>query len=131
MVLGADTLVVCDSIVMGKPRDAAEAEGMLLRLSGRTHHVVTGVAVVWGSGPALVEVAAELTQVTMRTLSGEEIARYVASGDPMDKAGGYGIQGYAARWIPRINGCYFNVVGLPIALVASMLEGAELRSRAL
>src|SRR5580704_5434249 len=125
MVLGADTVVVCDGEVMGKPVDAADATRMLLLLSGRTHHVVTGVAVVWGLGAA--EVAAELTQVTMRTLSPQEISDYVAGGEPMDKAGAYAIQGYAGRWIPRISGCYFNVVGLPLALVASLLEGAELR----
>jgi septum formation protein len=128
MVLGADTVVVCDSEVMGKPADATDAKRMLLLLSGRTHHVVTGVAVVWGaSSPPAVEVAAELTQVTMRTLSPEEVSAYVASGEPMDKAGAYAIQGYAGRWIPRISGCYFNVVGLPLALVASLLEGAEMR----
>jgi septum formation protein len=125
MVLGADTVVVCDGEVMGKPADAADAQRMLLLLSGRTHQVVTGVAVVWGPGSA--EVAAEMTQVTMRTLSPEEVAGYVATGDPMDKAGAYAIQGYAGRWIPRIHGCYFNVVGLPLSLVADLLEGAELR----
>ena len=125
MVLGADTVVVCDGEVMGKPADAADATRMLLLLSGRTHQVVTGVAVVWGLGSA--EVAAELTQVTMHTLSPQEVADYVASGEPMDKAGAYAIQGYAGRWIPRIHGCYFNVVGLPLALVTSLLEGAELR----
>jgi len=98
---------------------------MLLRLSGRTHHVVTGVAVVWGEGSA--EVAAELTHVTMRTISPQEVSEYVAGGEPMDKAGAYAIQGYAGRWIPRINGCYFNVVGLPLALVTSLLEGVEQR----
>jgi septum formation protein len=128
MVLGADTVVVCDGAVMGKPSNAADAARMLLLLAGRTHQVVTGVAVVWSSGSQpVVDVAAELTQVTMRTLSPEEVAAYVASGEPMDKAGAYGIQGYAARWIPRISGCYFNVVGLPLALVASLLEGAEER----
>jgi septum formation protein len=127
MVLGADTVVVCDGEIMGKPADAADATRMLLLLSGRTHQVVTGVAVVWGPGSA--EVAAELTQVTMRTLSPQEVADYVASGEPMDKAGAYAIQGYAGRWIPRIHGCYFNVVGLPLALVTSLLEGAELRMK--
>jgi septum formation protein len=129
IVLGADTVVVCDGEVMGKPADPADAERMLLLLSGRTHHVVTGVAVVWGSSlsPA-IEVAAELTQVTMRTLSPGEVSRYVATGEPMDKAGAYAIQGYAGRWIPRISGCYFNVVGLPLALVATMLEAAETRA---
>jgi septum formation protein len=125
LVLGADTVVVCDGQVMGKPADAADAQRMLLLLSGRTHQVVTGVAVVWGLGSA--EVAAEMTQVTMRTLSPEEVAGYVATGEPIDKAGAYAIQGYAGRWIPRIQGCYFNVVGLPLALVTSLLEGAELR----
>ena len=126
IVLGADTVVVCDGEVMGKPADPADAERMLLLLSGRTHHVVTGVAVVWGSSASpAVEVAAELTQVTMRTLSPGEVSRYVASGEPMDKAGAYAIQGYAGRWIPRISGCYFNVVGLPLALVAALLEAAE------
>jgi septum formation protein len=128
MVLGADTVVVCDGEVMGKPADAADAARMLLLLSGRTHHVVTGVAVVWGANsPPAVEVAAELTEVTMRTLSPEEVSAYVSGGEPMDKAGAYAIQGYAGRWIPRISGCYFNVVGLPLALVASLLEGGELR----
>ena len=125
MVLGADTVVVCDGEVMGKPGDAAEATRMLLLLSGRTHQVVTGVAVAWA--PGLTEVAAELTQVTMRTLSPQEVSDYVASGEPMDKAGAYAIQGYAGRWIPRISGCYFNVVGLPLALVTSLLEGAGQR----
>jgi septum formation protein len=125
MVLGADTVVVCDGEVMGKPEDATDAARMLLLLSGRTHQVVTGVAVVWESGSA--EVAAEMTQVTMRTLSPQEVADYVAGGEPMDKAGAYAIQGYAGRWVPRIHGCYFNVVGLPLALVTSLLEGAELR----
>jgi septum formation protein len=125
IVLGADTVVICDEEVLGKPADAADAMRMLWLLSGRTHHVVTGVAVAWG--PGSTEVAAEVTQVTMRTLSPQEVADYVAGGEPMDKAGGYAIQGYAGRWIPRISGCYFNVVGLPLALVASLLEGAELR----
>jgi septum formation protein len=128
IVLGADTVVVCDGEVMGKPADAADAVRMLSLLSGRTHHVVTGVAVVWG--PGAIEVAAEVTQVTMRTLAPQEISGYVAGGEPMDKAGAYAIQGYAGRWIPRISGCYFNVVGLPLALVASMLEAAEQRLQA-
>jgi septum formation protein len=125
LVLGADTVVVCDGEIMGKPADAADAQRMLLLLSGRTHQVVTGVAIVWGLGSA--EVAAEMTQVTMRTLSPQEIAAYVTTGEPMDKAGAYAIQGYAGRWIPRIHGCYFNVVGLPLSLVTALLEGAELR----
>ena len=125
LVLGADTVVVCDGEILGKPVDAADAARMLLLLSGRTHSVVTGVAVV--GDQQIVELAAEVSQVTVRTLSAQEIAEYVAGGEPMDKAGAYAIQGYAARWIPRISGCYFNVVGLPLALVASLLEGVELR----
>ena len=128
LVLGADTVVVCDGEVLGKPVDAADATRMLTLLAGRTHHVVTGVAVTGGlSSPAILEVAAEITQVTMCTLSPLDISQYVACGEPMDKAGAYAIQGYAARWVPRISGCYFNVVGLPLALVASLLEGVELR----
>ena len=117
--------MVCDGEIMGKPAGAADTERMLLRLSGRTHQVVTGVAVAWGKG--LAEVAAEMTQVTVQTISPEEISSYVAGGEPMDKAGAYAIQGYAGRWIPRINGCYFNVVGLPLALVTSLLEGVQQR----
>jgi septum formation protein len=128
IVLGADTVVVCDGEVMGKPADTVDAARMLLLLSGRTHQVVTGVAVVGGwSSPAAVEVAAELTMVTMQTISPQEVSRYVSSGEPMDKAGAYAIQGYAGRWIPRIHGCYFNVVGLPLALVTSLLDGLTLR----
>jgi septum formation protein len=119
MVLGADTTVTLDNQILGKPEDAADAARMLRLLSGRTHRVITGVAVVSGKG---TEVAAEVTAVRFVTLSDEEIADYVATGEPMDKAGAYAIQGRAARWIPRIEGCYFNVVGLPIALVATLLE---------
>jgi septum formation protein len=97
---------------------------MLRRLSGRTHRVITGVAVVSAQG---VEVAAEATAVRFLTLSDQEIDAYVATGEPMDKAGAYAIQGLAARWIPRIEGCYFNVVGLPLALVAAMLDGCEIQ----
>src|ERR1700744_2149734 len=106
VVLGADTVVACDEEVLGKPADAADAARMLSLLSGRTHQVITGVAVAWA--PDAVEVAAEVTQVTMRTLSPGEVAGYVSGGEPMDKAGAYAIQGYAGRWIPHISGCYFN-----------------------
>ena len=119
MVLGADTTVTLDNAILGKPEDAADAARMLRLLSGRTHRVVTGVALVTAKG---AEVAAEVTAVRFLTLSDEEIAEYVATGEPMDKAGAYAIQGRAARWIPRIEGCYFNVMGLPLALVSSLLE---------
>lgn len=129
IVLGADTTVVApNSEVLGKPADAADAARMLRLLSGATHQVITGVAVVSAAG---VETAAEVTHVTVLTLSDEEIAAYIATGEPMDKAGAYAIQGYAGRWIPRIHGCYFNVVGLPLALVSGMLEGVRVRSELL
>jgi septum formation protein len=120
VVLGADTTVVVDSMILGKPADAADAGRMLRMLSGRTHRVITGVAVVSAEG---TEVAAEVTAVRFRTLGEDEIEAYIATGEPMDKAGAYAIQGRAAKWIPRIEGDYFNVVGLPISLVCSMLEG--------
>jgi septum formation protein len=120
VVLGADTTVTLDGHILEKPRDAEDAARMLRMLSGRTHRVITGVAVVGAHG---TEVAAEVTEVWFAPLSDAEIAEYVATGEPMDKAGAYGIQGRAAKWIPRVEGCYFNVVGLPLALVTSMLEG--------
>jgi nucleoside triphosphate pyrophosphatase len=120
IVLGADTTVTLDGHILSKPEDASDAIRMLRILSGRTHRVITGIAITTASG---TNVAAEVTGVQFRRLLDEEIAEYVATGDPMDKAGAYGIQGYAARWIPRIEGCYFNVVGLPLALACSMLEG--------
>ena len=123
IVLGADTTVTLDGHILEKPVDAADAARMLRLLSGRTHRVITGVAVVGAanSGPR-ADVAAEVTAVRFVTLSEEEIAAYIATGEPMDKAGAYAIQGRAAKWIPRIEGDYFNVVGLPLALVAAMLE---------
>ena len=121
LILGADTTVTLDKTILGKPADPADAARMLRLLSGRSHRVITGVALVSADS---VEVAAEVTAVRFLTLSDEEIAAYVASGEPMDKAGAYAIQGLAARWIPRIEGCYFNVVGLPLALVSTLLESA-------
>jgi septum formation protein len=122
VVLGADTTVTLDNHILGKPTDAADAARMLRLLSGRTHRVITGVAL---ASAQRTEVAAEVTGVRFLTLSNEEIAAYIATGEPMDKAGAYGIQGRAARWIPRVEGCYFNVVGLPLALVSVMLEAAN------
>ncbi|MGH9598540.1 MAG: Maf family protein [Terracidiphilus sp.] len=118
-VLGADTTVTVDGLILGKPEDAADAARMLRLLSGRTHRVITGVALVTAE---FTEVAAEVTAVRFLALSDEEIAAYVATGEPMDKAGAYAIQGRAARWIPRVEGCYFNVVGLPLALVTTLIE---------
>src|SRR5665213_1966689 len=122
VVLGADTTVTLDNHILGKPEDAADAVRMLRMLSGRSHHVITGVAVVTAEG---AEVAAEVTAVRFLAMTDEEIAAYVATGEPMDKAGAYGIQGFAARWIPRVEGCYFNVVGLPLALVSTLLESTK------
>jgi len=118
-VLGADTTVTLDNQILGKPESPADAARMLRLLSGRTHRVITGIAVVTA---ARTEVAAEVTGVKFLTLSDAEIEAYIATGEPMDKAGAYAIQGRAARWIPRIEGDYFNVVGLPIALVSTLLE---------
>lgn len=127
LVLGADTVVVSPAKeILGKPKNAIDAARMLRQLSGATHSVITGVAVISRNS---VEVASELTWVSMTTISDFEIEAYVNGGEPMDKAGAYAIQGQAAVWIPRIHGCYFNVVGLPLALVSSMLEGAEKRLR--
>ena len=119
VVLGADTTVTLDNHILGKPEDAADAARMLRMLSGRSHHVITGVAVVTARG---AEVAAEVTAVRFLTLTDAEIADYVATGEPMDKAGAYAIQGIASRWVERIDGCYFNVVGLPVPRVYRMLR---------
>src|ERR1700721_4480451 len=122
LVLGADTCVVCDGHILGKPKDAADARRMLELLRGRAHAVLTGLAVVMGQK---VVRDLEITQVTFNSIDDAEIAQYIASGEPLDKAGAYAIQGYAARWIPRIEGCYFNVVGLPIARTIAALAQAE------
>src|SRR5580698_1219586 len=121
IVLGADTCVVCDGHILGKPVDPADARRMLQLLSGRTHAVLTGIAAVTRNGTVS---DLEITQVTFNCIKDAEIAQYVSSGEPMDKAGAYAIQGYAARWIPRIEGCYFNVVGLPIARTITLLQEA-------
>jgi septum formation protein len=124
VVLGADTTVVIDGEILQKPVDAVDAERMLRKLSGRTHQVHTGVAVVRG-GVCLSHV--DTTDVVFRVIAEDELKHYVASGHAMDKAGAYGIQGYAARWIPRIDGDYFNVVGLPLSAVVGMLGEAGVR----
>ncbi len=128
-VLGADTIVVveaagCAAQMLGKPADAADAIRMLKMLSGLAHRVITGVCVMGpgAGGEPVVETRVESTTVFMREIREAEIVAYVASGEPMDKAGAYAIQGGASRWVTRIEGCYFNVVGLPVAVVAGMLE---------
>jgi septum formation protein len=122
-VLGADTVVTIDGLILGKPQDNHDAVRMLQMLSGRTHTVITGVCLVTPTAEGSnVRTASESTLVTMTDLSVDEILGYVATGEPMDKAGAYAIQGIASRWIPRIEGDYSNVVGLPIPLVYSMLK---------
>jgi septum formation protein len=118
IVLGADTCVVSEDNILGKPTDTADARRMLEILSGRVHAVLTGIAVVTRNKTVN---GLEITHVTLNILKDVEIAQYIASGEPLDKAGAYAIQGYAARWIPRIEGCYFNVVGLPISRVTQCL----------
>ena len=119
IVLGADTTVVLDEEILGKPADAAEARQMLRRLSGHTHQVLTGIAAATRSG---VTSAVETTDVTFAEIPSAELEAYCATAEPLDKAGAYGIQSYAARWIPRIDGCYFNVMGLPIARTVSLFS---------
>src|SRR5947209_15410366 len=122
-VLGADTIVVVDgTTILGKPYDAADAAWMLRLLSGRTHEVTTGVCLAGPVAHGFEATRCETTLVTMSELSDEEIGEYVSTGEPMDKAGAYAIQGIASRWIPRIEGDYSNVVGLPVALVYKMLR---------
>jgi septum formation protein len=120
-VLGADTIVICDAHVLEKPADEAEAAHMLRQLSGRSHEVTTGVCLC---GPSVEILESETTLVTVASLSDDEIAEYIHTGEPMDKAGAYGIQGMFSRWVTEIEGDYFNVVGLPIARVYRMLQRA-------
>jgi len=129
-VLGADTIVVVGTEILGKPVDAADAARMLRMLSGTEHRVLTGVCLLTPGSVPREDVRCEATRVTMKVLTEEEIAGYIATGEPMDKAGAYAVQGRASRWIPRIEGCYFNVVGLPVALVFEMLQVAGSGSRA-
>lgn len=119
VVLGADTVVVIDGQILGKPADAADAARMLRLLAGRKHEVITGVCLVVSGQWS---VASENTVVTMTEIPEREIADYIASGEPLDKAGAYAIQGIASQWIPRIEGDYSNVVGLPVELVFRMLR---------
>ncbi|HEX8815855.1 MAG TPA: Maf family protein [Terriglobales bacterium] len=131
-VLGADTIVVVDAEILGKPRDTDDAARMLRLLSGRTHEVITAVCLIDpharqseianSKQEAHLDVRSEVTRVTMNPLADSDIAAYIATGEPMDKAGAYAIQGGASRWIPQIEGDYSNVVGLPVELVVRMLR---------
>ena len=118
VVIGADTVVVWNGAVLGKPKDAADAKRMLQALSGQVHTVFTGLTVIRGSRTLQ---HAERTEVHFRPLSGDEIAAYADTGEPLDKAGAYGYQGIAGLFVDRISGDYFNVVGLPICRLGQML----------
>ena len=118
-VLGADTTVTIDGEILGKPTDEADAARMLRLLRGRAHDVHTGVALVSAAG---VQSAVDTTRVWFDAMTDEDIRWYVGTGEPMDRAGAYAIQGFASRFIPRIEGSYSNVVGLPVALVSSILN---------
>jgi septum formation protein len=122
VVLGADTVVVVDEHLLEKPQDDLDAARMLRLLSGRSHQVITGVCLVT---QGFDQTEAEVTEVRFSSLSDQEIANYVATGEPMDKAGAYAIQGMASRWVERIDGCYFNVVGLPVPRLYRMLRALD------
>ena len=126
-VLGGDTTVVLDGHIFGKPEDDGDARQMLERLSGRPHDVLTGVALAWRGA---MRARVEKTTVWFRPLSAHDIAWYVASGEPRDRAGAYAIQGLASRFIPRIDGSYGNVVGLPVTAVLALLEDAGISALA-
>ncbi len=119
LVLGADTIVVCDGVVLGKPADGNEAFHMLSFLSGRRHSVITGLALVKGGQKATCR---EETRVWFRRLEDAEIRAYINTGEPLDKAGSYGVQEKGALFVQKLEGCYFNVVGLPLARLALALR---------
>jgi septum formation protein len=121
LVLGADTVVVVDADILGKPASQDDARSMLCRLSGRIHEVHTGIALLRTPG-AERRVVEEITRVHFASLSEQEIEGYIATGEPFDKAGAYAIQGIGGRYVTRIEGCYFNVMGLPLAKLWSLLR---------
>ncbi len=121
LVVGVDTVVVCGRQILGKPRSKAEARRMLKTLTGRTHSVISGVAVVRMPENRMLT-AAETTDVAFRKLGDDEIERYVSGPEPYDKAGAYGIQEGAAIFVSRVSGCYLNVVGLPVPLLLNLLK---------
>jgi septum formation protein len=130
VVIGCDTLVVRDGLSLGKPKDESHAVDMILSLAGRSHEVLTGVALVPGEGCAVLrepQAAVEVTRVSFRPLTRAQAEAYVARGESLDKAGAYGIQGFGSLLVPSIEGCYFNVVGLPLHRLGIMLEGLGLK----
>jgi len=124
VTIGSDTIVVVDGEILGKPRDHAHAAAMLRRLSGRSHTVMTGIAVRWRD-----RIASDVEEVgvTFRALSDDEIARYIATGEPMDKAGAYGIQGFGATIVDRVDGDYFAVMGLALNRLMRLCREVGLR----
>jgi septum formation protein len=126
LVIGSDTIVVVDGDVLGKPRDEAHAAQMLTRLSGRSHVVMTAVAVRWAGGERS---AVEVVGVTFHPLEVQEIQAYIATGEPMDKAGAYGIQGYGATIVERVDGDYFAVMGLPLQRMVRLMGELGVRYR--
>lgn len=125
LIIAADTVVYIDGMILGKPSSKTDAANMLRRLSGKVHKVFTGVALIHPTGGRFVDY--EETMVHIRKLSEEEILRYIESGEPMDKAGSYAIQGYGAIFIDRVVGCFHNVMGLPLALMSKMMREAGLK----
>jgi septum formation protein len=121
VVLGADTEVVLDGRLLGKPRDSIDAARMLRELRGREHDVITGLAVVEVGGPA-AETTSVTSRVRMADYSEEEISAYVATGEPLDKAGGYAVQGLGGRLVSAVDGCLTNVIGLPLTTTRALLE---------
>ena len=121
IIIAADTVISLDGHILGKPRSSDDARHMLEKLSGRTHFVITGVALI-RLPDSERRTFVESTRVDFAALSPEEITRYLATGEPYDKAGAYAIQGHAGRFIPRIDGCYFNVVGLPLSRLYQALN---------
>jgi len=121
IIIAADTIVVLDDEILGKPADAGDAERMLMKLSGKVHRVITGLAVM-DAATGKTFSRTSITRVWFRSLAPHEIIAYVATGQPLDKAGAYGIQQRGALLVDRIDGCYFNVVGLPLSLLAELLR---------
>lgn len=124
IIIAADTIVVCDSLVMGKPHSEQDAFSMLRRLSGRDHQVMTGLTVMQGKNAETVTVT---TTLHFRDLSDEEIRAYIATGEPKDKAGAYAVQGLAAMFVVKLDGDYYNVMGLPVCTLATMLRKRGIR----
>jgi septum formation protein len=119
IIIGADTVVVCDNQILGKPASLEHARRILRQLGGRTHEVLTGVCLIQGN---IYKVNFSRTVIQFSSLTSQEIESYLSTGEPLDKAGAYGIQGFGARFIERVNGCYSNVVGLPLSLLYQMLK---------